>query len=129
MHECVSARCAVYLSTTVRGLIMWCAGKSATFTTAEGLRIACLGGTYDPNIYHGSELPQVCISYSPAEPLAEPSVGLYITVLQLADRLEVAFKRNDKLCAEYISRVHQFKDVPAPDNMLYPCFMNRESGS
>ncbi|VDB82716.1 unnamed protein product [Peniophora sp. CBMAI 1063] len=33
-------------------------GKSATFTTAEGLRIACLGGTYDPNIYHGSELPQ-----------------------------------------------------------------------
>ncbi|KAI0310186.1 nuclear protein [Amylostereum chailletii] len=31
--------------------------KSAIFTTAEGLRIACLGGTYEPNIYHGSELP------------------------------------------------------------------------
>jgi len=32
-------------------------GKSAIMTTAEGLRIACLGGTYKPEIYHGSEIP------------------------------------------------------------------------
>ncbi|KAI0032827.1 nuclear protein, partial [Vararia minispora EC-137] len=40
-------------------------GKSAIFTTAEGLRIACLGGTYEPNIYHGSELPQASGFTSP----------------------------------------------------------------
>ena len=28
-------------------------------TTAEGLRIACLGGTYKPEIYDGSEIPHV----------------------------------------------------------------------
>lgn len=28
-------------------------------TTAEGLRVACLGGTYKPEIYHGSEIPHV----------------------------------------------------------------------
>ncbi|TFY76541.1 hypothetical protein EWM64_g7470 [Hericium alpestre] len=31
--------------------------KSAVFTTAEGLRIACLGGIYEPSIFEGSELP------------------------------------------------------------------------
>lgn len=31
--------------------------KSAIFTTAEGLRIACLGGSYEPKIYEASELP------------------------------------------------------------------------
>ncbi|KAH9079155.1 CwfJ C-terminus 1-domain-containing protein-like protein [Lactarius deliciosus] len=31
--------------------------KSQIMTTAEGLRIACLGGTYKPEIYHGSEIP------------------------------------------------------------------------
>lgn len=31
--------------------------KSAVMTTAEGLRVACLGGTYKPEIYHGSEIP------------------------------------------------------------------------
>ncbi|KAI9446701.1 CwfJ C-terminus 1-domain-containing protein-like protein [Lactarius indigo] len=31
--------------------------KSQIMTTAEGLRIACLGGTYKPEIYLGSEIP------------------------------------------------------------------------
>ncbi|KAH9966399.1 CwfJ C-terminus 1-domain-containing protein-like protein [Russula dissimulans] len=31
--------------------------KSAVVTTAEGLRIACIGGTYQAAVYHGSEIP------------------------------------------------------------------------
>lgn len=34
-------------------------GKSAVVTTAEGLRIACIGGTYKAAVYSGSELPHV----------------------------------------------------------------------
>jgi hypothetical protein len=33
--------------------------KSAIMSTAEGLRVACLGGTYKPEIYNGSEIPHV----------------------------------------------------------------------
>lgn len=36
-------------------------GKSAVVTTAEGLRIACIGGTYKAAVYSGSEIPHVCI--------------------------------------------------------------------
>jgi hypothetical protein len=36
-------------------------GKSAVVTTAEGLRIACLGGTYKDAVYSGSEIPHVRI--------------------------------------------------------------------
>lgn len=43
------------------GLTCESTGKSATFTTAEGLRIACLGGTYDPKIFEASEIPHVCL--------------------------------------------------------------------
>ncbi|KAF8503799.1 nuclear protein [Russula emetica] len=32
-------------------------GKSAVVTTAEGLRIACIGGTYKAAVYSGSEIP------------------------------------------------------------------------
>lgn len=35
------------------------AGKSAVVTTAEGLRIACIGGTYKAAVYSGSEIPHV----------------------------------------------------------------------
>ncbi|KAI0302241.1 CwfJ C-terminus 2-domain-containing protein-like protein [Russula brevipes] len=31
--------------------------KSAVLTTADGLRIACIGGTYNPAVYAGSEIP------------------------------------------------------------------------
>lgn len=34
-------------------------GKSAVVTTAEGLRIACIGGTYKAAVYSGSEIPHV----------------------------------------------------------------------
>jgi hypothetical protein len=34
-------------------------GKSAVVTTTEGLRIACIGGTYKAAVYDGSELPHV----------------------------------------------------------------------
>jgi len=37
------------------------AGKSAVLTTAEGLRIACIGGTYQAAVYSGSEIPHVRI--------------------------------------------------------------------
>jgi hypothetical protein len=36
-------------------------GKSAVVTTAEGLRIACIGGTYKAAVYSGSEIPHVRI--------------------------------------------------------------------
>jgi hypothetical protein len=35
------------------------AGKSGIITTAHGLRIACLGGTYDPSIYSSAEAAPV----------------------------------------------------------------------
>jgi hypothetical protein len=35
--------------------------KSAVVTTAEGLRIACIGGTYKAAVYNGSEIPHVRI--------------------------------------------------------------------
>ena len=34
-------------------------GKSAVVTTAEGLRIACIGGMYKAAVYSGSEIPHV----------------------------------------------------------------------
>lgn len=34
-------------------------GKSGLITTANGLRIACLGGTYDPEIYDSAEAAPV----------------------------------------------------------------------
>jgi hypothetical protein len=34
-------------------------GKSAVVTTAEGIRIACIGGTYKAAVYSGSEIPHV----------------------------------------------------------------------
>ena len=34
-------------------------GKSGIITTANGLRIACLGGTYEPNIYGSAEAAPV----------------------------------------------------------------------
>lgn len=37
-------------------------GKSGIITTANGLRIACLGGTYDPNIYASAEAAPVRVS-------------------------------------------------------------------
>lgn len=36
-------------------------GKSAVVTTAEGLRIGCIGGTYKAAVYSGSEIPHVRI--------------------------------------------------------------------
>ena len=36
-------------------------GKSAVVTTADGLRIACIGGTYKAAVYSGSEIPHVRI--------------------------------------------------------------------
>ncbi len=33
--------------------------KSAVVTTEEGLRIACIGGTYKATVYSGSEIPHV----------------------------------------------------------------------
>ena len=36
-------------------------GKSTVMTTAEGLRIACIGGTYKAAVYSGSEIPHVRI--------------------------------------------------------------------
>ena len=36
--------------------------KSGMMTTAHGLRIACLGGIYDPNIYTASDTVQVKFS-------------------------------------------------------------------
>lgn len=39
---------------------LWCwLGKSGIITTAHGLRIACLGGTYDSDIYASAEAPPV----------------------------------------------------------------------
>jgi hypothetical protein len=43
-------------------------GKSAVVTTAEGLRIACIGGTYKAAVYSGSEIPHVRI-YPEANPV------------------------------------------------------------
>jgi hypothetical protein len=37
-------------------------GKSAVVTTVEGLRIACIGGTYKAAVYSGSEIPHVRFS-------------------------------------------------------------------
>jgi hypothetical protein len=44
---------------TLRSTDLLSSGKSAVLTTAEGLRIACIGGTYKPAIYSGSEIPHV----------------------------------------------------------------------
>jgi hypothetical protein len=38
-------------------------GKSGIITTAHGLRIACLGGTYDPSIYSSAEVAPVCVLF------------------------------------------------------------------
>ena len=35
-------------------------GKSGLMTTASGLRIACLGGIYDAEIYTSTDTPPVC---------------------------------------------------------------------
>ena len=43
-------------------------GKSAVVTTAEGLRIACIGGTYKAAVYSGSEIPHVRI-HSEVDPV------------------------------------------------------------
>lgn len=40
--------------------------KSGLLTTAHGLRIACLGGVYDPHVYASSEVALVCYMYSNA---------------------------------------------------------------
>lgn len=62
-------------------------------TTAEGLRIACLGGTYKPEIYHGSEIPHVCIHMSfKFLPPHDHYLGLLISLLHITDRLEIAFQ-------------------------------------
>jgi hypothetical protein len=34
--------------------------KSGIITTAHGLRIACLGGIYDSNVYYSAEAAPVC---------------------------------------------------------------------
>jgi hypothetical protein len=34
-------------------------GKSSVVTTAEGLRVASIGGTYKAAVYNGSEIPHV----------------------------------------------------------------------
>lgn len=45
--------------------------KSGMMTTAHGLRIACLGGMYDPNTYSSSDTAPVSIGclYRPASQL------------------------------------------------------------
>jgi hypothetical protein len=40
--------------------------KTGVITTAHGLRIACLGGIYDANLYSASDSVHVCVLYSQA---------------------------------------------------------------
>ena len=47
------------LSLIMRLLTCSFPGKSAVVTTTEGLRIACIGGTYKATVYNGSEIPHV----------------------------------------------------------------------
>ena len=47
------------ISTNSRVDISCILGKSGIITTADGLRIACLGGTFEPNIYGSAEAAPV----------------------------------------------------------------------
>jgi hypothetical protein len=62
-------------------------------TTAEGLRIACLGGTYKPEIYHGSEIPHVRVyTHFNSLYLHHRDLGILISLLYITHCLETAFQ-------------------------------------
>lgn len=68
-------------------------------TTAEGLRIACLGGTYKHEIYHGSEIPhvRVHINFNSLRP-HDHYLGLLISLLYITYCLETAFQHRLLTC-------------------------------
>ena len=51
----------MYIVSTVEVTSRIYLGKSGIITTANGLRIACLGGTFEPDIYDSAEAAPVRI--------------------------------------------------------------------
>ena len=84
MQECLPYEYVhekLYLSSS-RSDIFVHLGKSGIITTANGLRIACLGGTYEPNIYGSAEAAPVCVFLLLCAPHFDihNNVGLPITI-------------------------------------------------
>jgi hypothetical protein len=57
-------------------------GKSGIITTAHGLRIACLGGTYDSDIYSSVEAAPVCLVIDATSWWLISVTGIFVTFLQ-----------------------------------------------
>jgi hypothetical protein len=62
MQECLPAKCVKFECGSLRSLKSSSAAKSGIVTTAHGLRIACLGGIYDPSIFSSTEAAPVRFS-------------------------------------------------------------------
>ena len=54
--------------------------KSGIITTANGLRIACLGGAYEPNIYGSAEAAPVRVFFLLCVLFDVHNIGLPITI-------------------------------------------------
>lgn len=61
-------------------------------TTASGLRIACLGGVYDPEIYTSADTPLVCKATITTHFQARSRryVGFYLSLLFVPYQRKVA---------------------------------------
>jgi len=72
--------------------------KSGIMTSTHGLRIACLGGIYDSNLYAAAESAHV--RYIPSKYLcfvAEVLEGLYFPLFHFTYNREVTFKHSHYL--------------------------------
>jgi hypothetical protein len=87
-------------------------GKSGIITTANGLRIACLGGTFEPNIYGSAEAApvRVFLVLCTLSLDVHDNIGLLITIFLPPHYRPVAVKF-----------IEQIIDLNTKE-LLLPCF-------
>ena len=89
--------------------------KSGVIMSPQGVRIACLGGIYDSNLYAASESAHVSthiVLHSAFSQVVNP--GFHLTILHLPNRRQASLKHTHnvetrKLTKLHLSRGHQSK--------------------
>ena len=86
-------------------------GKSGIITTASGLRIACLGGTFEPNIYGSAEAApvRVFLLFCALFDVHHNNLGLPITIFLPPHNRTVTFK--------YVEQIFDLD----PKELFLPC--------
>jgi hypothetical protein len=75
----------------------WLLGKSGIITTANGLRIACLGGIYDPDIYLSAGAAPVWSFLPILKTVHDSPSGFHLAILFLANGGKATLKHVDKI--------------------------------